>query len=125
MQTSPPIRKTITFISRKSPYGSAYAKACLDMVLSTAVFEQQVNLVFMDDGVLQLQAAQRPAAIDAKDLSAALTALPIYDVESIYADAESLKQRGMEAANLIMQVKLCSAARITALIKESNVVFNI
>jgi tRNA 2-thiouridine synthesizing protein C len=125
MQTTPPIRKTITFISRKSPYGSAYAKACLDMVLTAAVFEQRLNLVFMDDGVLQLLATQCPAAIDAKDLSAALTALPIYDVENIYADAESLKQRGLGEANLIMQAKLCSAARITALINESDVVFSI
>ena len=64
-------RKNLTFISRRSPYGSGYAKACLDMVLSAAVFDQHVTLVFMDDGVLQLQPNQQAGDIHAKDLSAA------------------------------------------------------
>lgn len=117
--------KTITFISRSTPYGSGRAKACLDMVLSAAAFEQQINLIFMDDGVWQLQAAQKPKSIDAKDLSAALSALPLFDVSNIFAEAESLSARNLEPASLAIEVKACSAETIAALIRASDVVYQL
>ena len=121
--TNPP--KTITFISRSTPYGSGRAKACLDMVLSTAVFEQCVNLVFMDDGVWQLQAAQNPQAINAKDLSAALSALPLYDVNNIFVESNSLASRGLDPQALAIPAKPCSADQIAAMIRESDVVYQL
>jgi len=117
--------KTITFISRSTPYGSGLAKACLDMVLSAAVFEQHINLVFMDDGVWQLQAAQAPKHIDAKDLGAALSALPLYEVNNIFAESESLSARGLDPAALTIDVKACSAEQIAAMIRESDVVYQL
>lgn len=117
--------KTITFISRSTPYGSGLAKACLDMVLSAAVFEQKINLVFMDDGVWQLQATQSPQAINGKDLSAALTALPLYEVNDIFVEAASLAQRGLESSGLVIPVQLCTGQEIARLINESDVVFQL
>lgn len=117
--------KTITFISRSTPYGSGRAKACLDMVLSAAAFEQKINLVFMDDGVWQLQAAQKPKSIDAKDLSAALSALPLFDVNNIFAESESLSARNLDPASLAIGVKACSAEAIAVLIRESDVVYQL
>ena len=123
MTASPPICKKMTFISRRSPYGSGYAKACLDMVLSAAVFDQQVTLIFMDDGVFQLQCQQSPASINAKDLSASLGALPLYDVEHVYVDAEALASRGISPDQLAIDARLCDAQQIAALIRESDAVF--
>lgn len=121
--TTSPIRKKLTFISRSTPYGSGYAKACLDMVLSAAVFDQQVTLIFLDEGVLQLQKQQSPSSIKAKDISAALGALPLYDVEHIYADAESLALRGLRPDQLAINVNLCDAQQIATLIRQSDAVF--
>lgn len=121
--TSP--RKTITFIARSTPYGSGLAKACLDMVLSAAVFEQQINLVFMDDGVWQLQPNQAPQGIDAKDLSAALSALPLYEVNNIFVESTSLSGRGLDPAALAIAAKPCSALQIAALIREADVVYQL
>lgn len=118
-------RKTITYISRSTPYGSGLAKACLDMVLSAAVFEQHINLVFMDDGVWQLQPNQSPQDINAKDLSAALTALPLYEVNNVFAESASLSARGLDPKALVIDTKPCSAAQIAALIRESDVVFQL
>lgn len=123
--STPQSPKTITFISRSTPYGSGRAKACLDMVLSAAAFEQQINLIFMDDGVWQLQAAQKPKSIDAKDLSAALSALPLFDVSNVFVDSESLSVRGLDPATLAIDVKACSAATIAALLRESDVVYQL
>jgi tRNA 2-thiouridine synthesizing protein C len=118
-------RKNLTFISRRSPYGSGYAKACLDMVLSAAVFDQHVTLVFMDDGVLQLQPNQQAGDIHAKDLSAALAALPLYDVDNVYADRDSLTRRGMFSDQLAIEVRLCDADKIAEIIRQSDVVFTL
>ena len=117
--------KTITFISRSTPYGSGRAKACLDMVLSTAVFEQRVNLVFMDDGVWQLGAAQDPQAINAKDLSAALSALPLYDVNNIFVESDSLTSRGLDLQSLAIPAKPCSTEQIATMISKSDVVYQL
>lgn len=117
--------KTITFISRSTPYGSGLAKACLDMVLTAAAFEQRINLVFMDDGVWQLQSAQSPQTIDAKDLSAALSALPLYEVTNVFAESASLSARGLDLASLAIAATPCSAQQIAALIRESDVVYQL
>ena len=44
-------QKSLTFITRQAPYGSNKAKLVIDAALAAAVFEQQVNFLFMDDGV--------------------------------------------------------------------------
>lgn len=120
-----PTRKVLTFISRRAPYGQGNAKALLDMVLSAAVFDQQVNYVFMDDGVQQLRRGQDPAAIDAKNLSAAFSALPLYDVTNIYVDAESLQRRGLTPDQLVIDTIACDGDKIAELIRQSDVVFNL
>lgn len=120
-----PTRKVLTFISRRAPYGQGSAKAMLDMVLSAAVFDQQVNYVFMDDGVQQLRRGQEPAAIDAKNLSAAFSALPLYDVSNIFVDAESLQLRGLTPDQLVIDTQVCDADKIAELIRQSDVVFNL
>lgn len=118
-------RKILTFITRQAPYGQSGAKATLDMVLSAAVFDQQVHYIFMGEGVLQLRRGQQPAAIDAKDLSAAFSALPLYDVDSIHVEAEALQARGMSEQDLVIPVKVATATEIARLINLSDAVFNL
>jgi len=119
------LQKKLLFISRSSPYGSGRAKACLDMVLSAAVFDQKVTLVFMDDGVLQLQRGQAAARIHAKDLSAALAALPLYDVDQVYVEEASLRLRGITAEQLAIEATLCSAEGIAEMIRQADGVFTL
>lgn len=115
--------KTLTFIARSTPYGTGRAKALLDMVLSAAVFDQTINLLFMDDGVWQLARNQQPATIDAKDLSAALSALPLYDVNNVYVEARALDERGLTLQALAVDAKPCEDTEIAALIAGSDQVF--
>lgn len=118
-------RKHLTFISRRTPYGSGYAKACLDMALSAAVFDQHVTLIFMDDGVLQLLHRQSAGSINAKDLGAALAALPLYDIDQVYVEQDSLALRGMSPEQLAIDARLCNAQKIAELISQSDVVFTL
>ena len=42
------------YINRKAPYGTIYALESLEVVLIAAAFDQDISLVFVDDGVYQL-----------------------------------------------------------------------
>lgn len=123
--TAQPLQKQLTFITRRSPYGSAQARAMLDMVLAAAVFDQKVVLIFLDDGVLQLRKDQAAASIGAKDLSAALGVLPLYDIQQIFVDAQSLQQRGMSPDELVIPATVCDSAHISSLVQQSDVVFTL
>ena len=92
--------KTFVYINRKSPYGSVYALESLEVVLIGAAFEQNVKLVFMDDGVFQLTKNQDPTDIGMKNFSKTYAALGDYDVNQIYVDEDSLKERGLTLDDL-------------------------
>ena len=46
--------KKFMFVNRRAPYGTIYALEGLEMVLITGAFDQDVSVVFMDDGVFQI-----------------------------------------------------------------------
>lgn len=114
--------KTLTFISRQAPFGSSKAKACMDMVLASAVFEQQIHYVFMDDGVWQLVRGHQPEGIGAKNSMSALQALELYGVENVSVLDQALSERGLTKENLQIPVVVRSKAEIKHLIAASDVV---
>lgn len=119
------IQKTISLIIRQAPYGTSRAKAALDMALSAAVFEQAVQLIFIDDGVFQLVSNQNPGTIGAKNTSAALAALPLYGIETVHVAEESLEQRGLSVEDLSIPVQMCSLQEISTLLHKSDSVITL
>jgi tRNA 2-thiouridine synthesizing protein C len=79
----------------------------------------------MDDGVLQLHTNQAAPGIGVKDLCAALGVLPLYDIQKVYVDAQSLQVRGMSQEELAIAAEVCDSARITGLIRDADVVFTL
>ena len=123
--TTKPTNSRITFISRSAPYGSNRANLCLDMALACAVFEQDVNYVFLDDGIYQLLKGQDGAAIQNKTLGSALETLALYSIENVYVDQQSLKERGIDAAELLPSIKLIENYALSRLIENADLVFNL
>ena len=118
-------RCTIAFISRSAPYGRNRANLCLDMALASAVFEQEVSYVFMDDGVYQLLKGQDGAAIASKTLGNALETLSLYGIDSVYAESKSLEERGINEADLLPGLQLIGCASIAEMIRKADKVFNL
>ena len=85
--------KKILFIFRQSPYSGNLAREALDVAFAAGIFNQQVSVLFMDDGVWQLLPDQQSSLIGVKQQYAMLTALPLYDIEHVYVDAVSLAVR--------------------------------
>ncbi len=87
--------KKFLYVNRKAPYGTVYALESLEVVLIGAAFEQDVSLLFMDDGVFQLTKGQNTAGIENKNFSPTYSALGDYEVTKIYIDKQSLEERGL------------------------------
>jgi tRNA 2-thiouridine synthesizing protein C len=49
--TDEPVVKKFMVVNRKAPHGTIYALEVLEMVLISAMFDQDVHVVFLDDGV--------------------------------------------------------------------------
>ncbi|MEX8501875.1 MAG: sulfurtransferase complex subunit TusC [Leptothrix ochracea] len=116
--------KKFMFVNRKAPYGTIYALESLEVVLITAAFDQDVSLVFMDDGVYQLKKGQQTKGIEIKNFSPTYRALEGYDVEKLYVDADSLSARGLTEADLLVDVTVLSSAEMAALMQSQDVVLS-
>jgi tRNA 2-thiouridine synthesizing protein C len=93
--------KKFIYVNRKAPHGTGYALESLEVVLIGAAFEQDVSLVFIDDGVYQLMRDQNTTGIGAKNFSPTFRALGDYDVSKIYVERESLEERGLTKDDLM------------------------
>jgi tRNA 2-thiouridine synthesizing protein C len=101
-----------------------YALEMLEKVLIAAAFEQDVSLVFMDDGVYQLKKGQSTKAVNMKNFSPTFRALEGYDIEKLYVEKESLEARGLTAADLVVPVEVLSSAEIKSLMTKQDVIMS-
>lgn len=92
--------KKFLYVNRRAPYGTVYALESLEVVLIGAAFEQDVAVLFIDDGVFQLKKDQDTADSDMKNFSPTFKALGDYDINKIYVSKESLEARGLTEDDL-------------------------
>lgn len=116
--------KKFMFVNRKPPYGTVYALESLEVVLITATFDQDVSLVFLDDGVYELVKGQNSKAIGIKNYSPTYRALEGYDVEKLYVERESITARGLTEADLLVPVEVLSSAEMADLMAGQDVVLS-
>ncbi len=124
MATDPNRIKKVMFVNRKAPYGTVYALESLEVVLITATFDQDVSLVFLDDGVYELLKGQNTKAIGIKNFSPTYRALDGYDVEKLYVERESLEARGLSEDQLLVDVEVLSSAEMGELMAQQDVVLS-
>ena len=100
MEDGDQVVKKFMYMNRKAPYGTIYALESLEVVLIAAAFDQDVSLVFADDGVYQLMKGQVTDEIGMKNFSPTYSALGDYDIKKIYIEKESLEERGLSLDDL-------------------------
>ena len=130
--------KKFMFLNRRAPYGTIYAWESLEVVLIAAAFEQNVSLMFIDDGVYQLTKGQDTTGIGMKNFSPTYRTLGDYEVRHMYVDKASLEARGLTADDLVEVewedweteetvdniVEVVDSDRVAELLEESDVVFS-
>ena len=123
-ESSPEIVKRFMYVNRRAPYGTIYALESLEVILVAAAFDQDVSVVFLDDGVCQLKKNQDTTGIGMKNFSSTFAALDDYDVGKIYVEKESLEARGLTAGDLVIPVKVLAAADLGELMAQQDVVIS-
>jgi tRNA 2-thiouridine synthesizing protein C len=116
--------KKFMYVNRRAPHGSIYAQESLEVVLVGAAFDQDVSVVFLDDGVYQIRKDQDTSAIGTKNFSKTFRALEMYDVEKLYVEKESMQARGMTEDDLNVPVQVKTSAEIGRLMEEQDVVLS-
>jgi len=115
--------KSYLFVLRKPAHSGALVQEMLDIILTTAVFDQKVSILLLDDGLFHLKNGQHPGNIGMKDTAAIFKALEIYEVNTIYTEVESLQERGLKPGDLCLPVQVLYRKDIAGLMKRFDVIF--
>jgi tRNA 2-thiouridine synthesizing protein C len=111
---------TVAVLMRKAPYGSVYTAEGFRTIMGIAVFEMDIRVIFMDDGVYALVEGQNPAKLDMKPLGEGFPMLRDFDVERFYVHDESLAERGLTPDDLVMEVEVVSGAQIAKILETAG-----
>jgi tRNA 2-thiouridine synthesizing protein C len=115
-------KKKIMFLMRKAPHGSNYSYGGLEAILIMGAYEQDVCVVFMDDGVYAIKKGQDTSEIGVKEFSVTFRALNDYEVEKLYIEKESMESRGLTIDDLIVKPEIVEALGIANLMEEQDVI---
>ena len=114
--------KKVMLVMRRAPYGSVYTAEGLRSVMGVAVFEMDVSLSFVGDGVYVLLRNQDPSGLDMKPLGEAFAGLGDFGVQRYYVHAPSLAERGLTAEDLVVPTEMLDDAGLQRLLAEQDAV---
>ena len=112
--------KTSLVIVRHTPYGSTLARTSLDAALAMAAFDQEVKVLFLGEGVLNLLPHQDSQAVGVKNVGKLLASLPLYEIESVYVEAESATRYGLDPEAAPLPCLVVDSAGVRKLMSESD-----
>ncbi|MBL4815057.1 MAG: sulfurtransferase complex subunit TusC [Shewanella sp.] len=112
--------KKLTIVFRRAPHGTPHGREALDLALLSASFEQDVSLIFVDEGVLHLMPDQQPETAGAKDYIATFGALELYDIETVLACQSSLERFGLANSELTISVERVTSNNITEQLQAAD-----
>ena len=114
--------KSYLFVLRKPAHSGSYVQELLDIIMTTAAFDQHVTM--LDDAVFHLKIGQSPQKVAMKDTAAIYKALELYDVTEIYTEEDSLIERGLMLSDLCLPIKSINRTKISSFMKRFDVVFS-
>ena len=112
----------VAVLMRKAPYGSVYTAEGFRSMMGIGVFEMDINVVFVDDGVYALVKGQDPAGLDMKPLGEGFPMLPDFGVTKFYVHEQSLSERGLTSDDLVMDVEILDDAGTARVLESSGIV---
>lgn len=115
--------KRIAFVFTSAPHGTSSGREGLDALLATSALSEEIGVFFVGDGVFQLIAGQTPDAVLARDYISTFKILPLYDIESCWLCAESLRERGLsETTPWVLDVEVLEPQALRRQLDDYDVV---
>jgi tRNA 2-thiouridine synthesizing protein C len=113
---------TVAVLMRKAPYGSVYTAEGFRSMMGIGVFEMDISVVFVDDGVYALVKGQNPDELDMKSLGDGFPMMPDFGVTKFYVHDQSLKERGLTVDDLVMDVETLDDAGVARTLESCGIV---
>ena len=110
----------ITFINTAAPWAGDTAKNALDMLMMAVSLDQDVQVIFMDDGVYQLL-VQHAQALESKNPLIKYRVLTdIFELDRLYVVESSLSTRHLQPQQLNIQAQPISDATFAEYLQLSS-----
>lgn len=114
----------LLYVITHGPYSNSQGQEALDAILIGASFEQEVSVLFVNDGVFQIKSSQDNNSNSAiKLFTKTYKALDDYGVDNIYTHDLSLLARGMTQNDLIIESQLLNSVELSAMLSDQARVF--
>lgn len=113
----------LAFLFTQPPFGSAMSREGLDALLAASAFcdEQEILILFLNDGVFNLVAGQQPNLLLQKDHIATFKLIELYDLTECYICQESLTERKLNNVALTLtQAQTVSRATLFEKLKQAE-----
>ncbi|MBD1557353.1 sulfurtransferase complex subunit TusC [Vibrio sp. S9_S30] len=110
----------LTFVFRSSPHGHNSGREGVDALLAASAYCEDITVLFIGDGVTQLLALQDTSDILSKDYAPMFKLFDLYDIENVFVCKESLSERGLKNAELVIDVDQLSRKQITSKLKSAG-----
>ncbi len=108
----------VAILLRKAPYGSIYTAEAYRTMMGIGVFEMEICVVLVDDGVYAMVKDQHPEKLDMKPLGDGFPMLKEFNVNRFVVHDESLTERGLSKDDLVMDVEMANSEQIVGILKE-------
>ncbi|MFQ3201987.1 MAG: tRNA 2-thiouridine synthesizing protein C [Zhongshania sp.] len=108
------------YLFTRQAYGHSFAREALDMALATAAFDQKVSIVFLQDAIYQLLAANDAPRVEEKPHTGVINALPLYDIEYIYYLEQDRQTRHIKEIELVPHAAAISPVALEELMANAD-----
>lgn len=102
----------LTYVFRTAPHGSSAGREGIDALLAASAYCEDISVIFVGDGVYQLLHGQDPQDILSKDYAPMLKLFDLYDIEQVYVCENSLAERGLAQADLVITAQTLSLSAL-------------
>jgi tRNA 2-thiouridine synthesizing protein C len=110
----------LMIVFRTSPYGTIYAFEGLENVLIMGAYDQDISVLFVDDGVYAIKEGMDTEATGIKNFSPTFRALEAYDIEKVYVDKGSMEERGLSVDDLVIDPEIIEASDVEKMMEEQK-----
>lgn len=109
---------SLAIIHTTPPSSSPTGQEALECAFAFTNLEQDVTMIFVDDGVFQLLNGQDATVAGFKNHSKSYRALEFYDIENIFVCQESLQSRGLSKSELCVEVELFENKGLSSILEQ-------
>lgn len=114
----------LLLVLRRPPYDGVRVLEALDAALVAAAFDLKVSILLLEDAIFALLDKQQANLIGRRTVGKLLQALPDYEINTVYACADSLSDRGMIETDSVITVRLLTTDEQAELLSNHDVVWN-